>query len=105
MKCLSQLSRLFKAAVPPAPEEIEQHVRRLNLLLLAYQQLKTLTVAEWRATEREMEMEKPAHAHPQSEQMSEKVCAWRLRTSQALEVDVCWASSPRVACLPYYGSW
>jgi hypothetical protein len=57
MKCLSQLSRLFKAAVPPAPEEIEQHERRLNLLLLAYQQLKTLTVAEWRATEREMEME------------------------------------------------
>jgi hypothetical protein len=57
MKCWSHLTSLFKASVPPAQEEIEQHVRRLNMLLLAYQQIKTLTVAEWRATEREMEME------------------------------------------------
>ncbi len=57
MKCLSHLTSLFEASVPPAQEEIEQHVRRLNVLLLAYQQVKTLTVAEWRATEREMEME------------------------------------------------
>jgi hypothetical protein len=57
MKCLSHLTSLFKASVPPAQEEIEQHLRRLNVLLLAYQRIKTLTVAEWIATEREMEME------------------------------------------------
>lgn len=57
MKCWSQLTSLFKAAVPPAHEEIEQHVSRLGGLLQAYQQLKTMTAAEWRATERETEME------------------------------------------------
>jgi hypothetical protein len=57
MKCWSQLTSLFKASMPPAHEEIEQHVRRLNGLRLAYQQLKTMTVAQWRATEREVEME------------------------------------------------
>jgi hypothetical protein len=57
MKCLSHLTSLFKASVPPAQEEIEQHLRRLNVLLLAYQRIKTLKVAEWIATEREMEME------------------------------------------------
>ncbi len=57
MKCWSHLTSLFKASVPPAQEEIEQHLRRLNVLLLAYQRIKTLTVAEWIATEREMEME------------------------------------------------
>ena len=57
MKFLSHLTSLFKAFVPPAHEEIEQHLRRLNVLLLAYQHIKTLTVAEWRATEREIEME------------------------------------------------
>jgi len=57
MKYWSHLTSLFKASVPPAQEEIEQHLRRLHVLLLAYQQIKTLTAAEWRATEREMEME------------------------------------------------
>ncbi len=57
MKFLSHFTSLFKASVPPAQEEIEQHVRWLNVLLLAYQHLKTLTVADWRATEREIEME------------------------------------------------
>ncbi len=57
MKCLSHLISRFKACAPPTQEEIEQHVRRLNALLLAYQQVKILTVAEWSATEREMEME------------------------------------------------
>jgi hypothetical protein len=57
MSCLSHLSSRFKIPAPPAHEEIEQHIRRLNVLLLAYQQLKTLTAAEWSATEREMEME------------------------------------------------
>ncbi len=57
MKYLSHLTRLFKASVPPAQEEIEQHVCRLNRLLLAYQQIKTLTATEWSAMERELEME------------------------------------------------
>jgi carbohydrate-binding DOMON domain-containing protein len=57
MKCLSHLTSLFKACVPPAQEEIELHVRRLNVLLLTYQQVKTLTVAQWSATESEIEME------------------------------------------------
>src|SRR5947209_13040447 len=57
MKFLSQLTSWFKVYVPPAQEEIEQHLHRLNMLLLAYQQVKTMTVAEWMATEREIEME------------------------------------------------
>jgi len=57
MKCLSHLTSLFKASVPPAQEEIEQHVRRLNMLLLASQQIRTLTMAEWLVTDREIEME------------------------------------------------
>ncbi len=57
MKFLSQHTKLFKAAVPPVQEEIEEHIRRLNELLLAYQQFKTMTATEWIATEREIEME------------------------------------------------
>jgi hypothetical protein len=57
MKCLSHLSSRFKACEPPAQEEIEQHVRRLNELLLLYQRLKTMTATEWMATAREIEME------------------------------------------------
>ena len=57
MKFRFHLIRLFKASVPPAQEEIEQHLRRLNALLLAYQQVKSMSVAEWMATEREIEME------------------------------------------------
>ena len=57
MKFLSQLTSRFKASLPPTQEEIEQHVRRLNVLLLAYKQVETMTVAEWMATEREIEME------------------------------------------------
>jgi hypothetical protein len=57
MKFLSHHPSLFKASVPPAQEEIEQHLCRLNVLLLAYQRFKTMTAAEWIATEREIEME------------------------------------------------
>src|SRR2546429_613287 len=57
MKCLSHLSSRFRACVPPTQEEIEQHVRRLNELLLLYQRLKRMTATEWIATEREIEME------------------------------------------------
>jgi len=57
MKCLSYLTGLFKAPEQAGPEEIALHVRRLNMLLQTYQQLKTMTVAEWHATEREIEME------------------------------------------------
>jgi hypothetical protein len=57
MKFWSHLISRFKASVPPAQEEIEQHLRRLNALLLAYKQVKTMTVANWMATEREIEME------------------------------------------------
>jgi hypothetical protein len=57
VKFWSPFSSFFKASVPPAQEEIEQHLRRLNMLLLASQQIKTMTVVEWRATDREIEME------------------------------------------------
>ena len=57
MKCLSHLSSRFKASVPPTQEDIEQHLCRLNELLLPYQRLKTMTATEWIATEREIEME------------------------------------------------
>ena len=57
MKFWSRLSSRFKASVPPKQEEIEQHLRRLNELLLAYKQVETMTAAEWLATEREIEME------------------------------------------------
>ena len=57
VKFWSRLSGRFKASVPPTQEEIEQHLRRLNALLLAYQQVKTMTAAEWLATEREIDME------------------------------------------------
>lgn len=57
MNGLSHITSLFKPSVPPTQEEIEQHVRRLNELLLAYQQFKTMSTAEWLATEREIEME------------------------------------------------
>ncbi len=57
MKFLSHLTGLFKASVPSSHQEIEQHLHRLNVLLLAYQHVKTLTVADWSATEREIEME------------------------------------------------
>jgi len=57
MKYLSHLSSRFKACVPPAQEDIEQHLRRLNELLLLYQRLKTMTATELIATEREIEME------------------------------------------------
>ncbi len=57
MKLWSRLTGLFKTSVPPTQEEIELHVRRLNELLLAYQRFKTMTAAEWIATQREMEME------------------------------------------------
>ena len=57
MKCLSHLISLFKASVPVGHEEIAQHVRSLNELLLAYQQVKTMAAAEWQATEREIEIE------------------------------------------------
>jgi hypothetical protein len=57
MKFRSRHSYLFKPSMPPAQEEIERHIRRLNELLLAYQQFKTMSAAEWLATEREIEME------------------------------------------------
>jgi len=57
MKFLSHHKSLFKKSVLPAQEDIEQHLRRLNELLLLYQQLKTMTATEWIATEREIEME------------------------------------------------
>jgi hypothetical protein len=57
MKCLSHLSSRFKACEPPAQEEIERHLRRLNELLLHNLRLKTMTAAEWIATAREIEME------------------------------------------------
>ncbi len=57
MKCLSHLSRWFEACEPPTQDEIEQHVRRLNKLLLLYQRLKTMTATEWMSTQREIEME------------------------------------------------
>jgi hypothetical protein len=57
MKYLSHHNSLFKAPVPPAQEEIEMHLGRLNVLLLAYQRFKTMTAEEWIATEREIEME------------------------------------------------
>ena len=57
MKFLSHYTSLFKASVPPAQEEIERHLHRLNVLLLAYQHIKTMTAGEWIATEREIEME------------------------------------------------
>jgi hypothetical protein len=57
MKCLSHLSSRFKASVPPTQEDIEQHLCRLNELLLLYQRLKTMTATELIATEREIEME------------------------------------------------
>ena len=57
MKFWSRLSRRFRESVPPTQEEIEQHLRRLNALLLTYEQVKTMTAAEWLATEREIEME------------------------------------------------
>ena len=57
MKFRSCHSYLFKPSMPPAQEEIEQHVRRLNELLLAYQRFKTMTAPEWIATQREVEME------------------------------------------------
>ncbi len=57
MKCLSHLSSRFKAFVPPTQEEIVQHLRRLNELLLLYQRLNTMAATEWIATEREIEME------------------------------------------------
>jgi hypothetical protein len=57
MKCLSHLSGLFRACEPPAQEEVEQHVRRLNELLLLYRRLKTMRATEWMAARREIEME------------------------------------------------
>lgn len=57
MKCLSYITKLFKGSEPVGHEEIALHVDRLNALLQAYQQIKTMTVAEWQATEREIEME------------------------------------------------
>ena len=57
MKCLSHLSRWFEACEPPTQDEIEQHGRRLNELLLLYQQLKTMTATEWMSTQREIAME------------------------------------------------
>ncbi len=57
MKFLSSFTSRFKASVPPAQEEIEQHLRRLNVLLLAYKRVKIMTAAEWIATEREINME------------------------------------------------
>jgi hypothetical protein len=52
MKFFSHLTSRFKASVPPTQEEIEQRLRRLNALLLAYRQVKTMTVTAWMATER-----------------------------------------------------
>ena len=57
MKFLSRYLGLFKTSVPTAQEDIEQHLRRLNELLLLYQQFQTMTAAEWTATQREIEME------------------------------------------------
>jgi hypothetical protein len=57
MKYLSYITNLFKASEPARYEEIALHISRLNVLLQAYQQIKTMTVAEWQATEREIEME------------------------------------------------
>ncbi len=57
MKFLSSLTSRFKASMPPAQEEIEQHLCRLNSLLLAYKRVKIMTAAEWMATEREITME------------------------------------------------
>ena len=55
MKLLSHLTSLFKAPVPPLQEEIEAHLRRLNVLVLAYQDVKMS--ADWIETHRETEME------------------------------------------------
>ena len=55
MKFFSHLTSLFKAPVPPLQEEIEAHLRRLNVLVLAYQDVKTL--ADWIETHRETELE------------------------------------------------
>ena len=57
MKYLSHITNLFKASEPVGHEEITLHVCRLNELLQTYQQIKTMTAAEWQATEREIEME------------------------------------------------
>lgn len=57
MKYLSYITNLFKASEPAGHEEIALHIDRLNALLQAYQQIKTMTVAEWQATEGEIEME------------------------------------------------
>lgn len=57
MKFWSRLRSRFKSSAPPTQDEIEQHVRRLNALLLAYKQVETMTAADWIATEREIELE------------------------------------------------
>ena len=55
MGFLSRLISLFKAPVPPSQEEINAHLRRLNSLVLAYQDIKNLE--DWLAVDREIEME------------------------------------------------
>jgi hypothetical protein len=57
MKYLPYLISLFRTVMPAEDEEVALHIGRLNELLLAYQQVKTMTAAEWQATEREIEME------------------------------------------------
>jgi hypothetical protein len=42
MGFFSRLIRLLKASVPPSQEEIEGHLRRLNSLVLAYQDVERL---------------------------------------------------------------
>jgi hypothetical protein len=39
---LSRLSRIFKIPEPPSEEEIEVHLRRLNSLVLGYQDVERL---------------------------------------------------------------
>jgi hypothetical protein len=57
MKFLPHHLGLFKTCVPPSQEGIQQHLHRLNELLLANQRFKTMTATEWIGTEREIEME------------------------------------------------
>src|SRR5215467_12834124 len=55
MECLSYLSSLFKAPIAPKQGEIEEHLHRLNVLILAYHDARTL--ADWTELHKETELE------------------------------------------------